>query len=159
MTTVVAACKDCTAEGVTTKRKMATRPDGSLQPGPRCVTHHRAARKRTKNRAHERRIETTYSITPEDYQALYELQGGHCFICGVATGKVRRLSVDHDHKICTDHSPVMGCPKCIRGLLCLRCNQLIGWYGIESLCRAVFYLQNPPARQYFETRIAKAEYL
>jgi len=147
--TVTKPCKDCAVDD---SIKNKNRP--AIYPGPRCTTHHRAEQRRIKNRAHERRIENGYSLTPEDYWALYKLQGGHCFICGVATGKTKRLAVDHDHTICSDHSPLLGCPRCIRGLLCGRCNQMIAIYGIESLCRAVYYLQHPPAREYFETRVA-----
>ncbi len=31
------------------------------------------------------------------YWALYEFQGGKCYVCQVATGKKRRLAVDHEH--------------------------------------------------------------
>ena len=123
------SCKDCTAEGVTTQRP-------APHPGPRCHTHHRAARKRAQANAHARMVQKTYGLTGEQYQALYELQGRVCAICRRATGKVKRLAVDHDHRT--------GEP---RGLLCGPCNVMIGRYGPEGFVRALEYLHNPPARR------------
>ena len=113
-------------------------------PGPRCATHHRAQTKLTMNKAHARRVENSYGITTEQYWTLYDSQGGVCAICRQATGKVRRLAVDHDHAKCLTHPREQGCPRCIRGLLCKRCNQLVAWYGVEKLRRAIDYLTREP---------------
>lgn len=77
-----------------------------------------------------------YGLTPEQYWALYEAQGGACYICQRATGKVRRLAVDHDH--------VTGY---VRGLLCKPCNSILAhlrddWHAAQ---RVVAYLVAPPA--------------
>lgn len=133
-------CKDCIAEGVTTNRS-------APHPGPRCVTHHRAKRKADRLRAHARRTEATYGISGEEYWELYEAQGGRCVICQKATGATKRLAVDHDHSMCDDHPPEKGCPKCIRGILCGPCNQLIGRYDNAALRRAIDYVDNPPAQR------------
>ena len=53
-------CKDCRAEGVRTRRKLATNPDGSLRPGPRCVTHVRAVTKARRERAKDLRVEAIH---------------------------------------------------------------------------------------------------
>jgi hypothetical protein len=37
-------------------------------------------------RAHELHVERTYGLSAEDYAAIYEAQGGRCFICQRATG-------------------------------------------------------------------------
>jgi len=123
-------CVDCIAEGVTTARPIAS---GTRKP--RCATHTRAAKKRAQINAHGRKVETTYGIPGEQYWALYAAQGGVCAICRVATGKVKRLAVDHDH----DTGEV-------RGLLCGPCNQMLGRLGQGSLVRALEYLHDPPAR-------------
>ena len=47
-----------------------------------------------------------YNITLEDYDTLFQLQGGVCAICG-KSAKVSNLAVDHNH--------INGS---IRGLLC-----------------------------------------
>jgi hypothetical protein len=71
-----------------------------------------------------------YSITYDTYIKMLEDQGGVCYLCEMPesfidkkTGKVKALAVDHDHKCC---SRAGSCGKCIRGLLCWNCNQMLG---------------------------------
>lgn len=52
-------------------------------------------------------------LSPDEYEALLEAQGGVCAICGNPPAK-RRLSVDHDHATGK-----------VRGLLCFRCNRAL----------------------------------
>jgi len=63
-------------------------------------------------------------------------QNGVCWICGGKSGK-KRLAVDHDHKTGE-----------VRGLLCKRCNRMLGYYrdNAESFARAAAYLRSPPSR-------------
>lgn len=119
------SCKDC---GSTT-RKLS-------RPGPRCATCRRALKAAQKEAAWARGIKERYGITAEQYWALYEAQGGSCYICQRATGKVRRLSVDHDHA--TGY---------VRGLLCRPCNTVVGRFrdDPDSFDRAAGYLRRPPA--------------
>ncbi len=138
-------CKDCltAADG----RPMHRRP--TPWPGPRCVTHHRIEKKRRGAVAHGRMVAQRYEISAADYAALYEFQGGRCALCRIATGKARRLAVDHDHELAKlhDHPVDQGCAMCIRGLLCKRCNR----YGVPlthlAVERAREYLIHPPARK------------
>jgi hypothetical protein len=139
-------CKDCITEGITTQRKLARNANGDLQPGPRCVTHHRAIKRWRKQRSHELRVEATYGISGEDYRALYSSQEGRCFICKVARGISRKLAVDHDHTKGCGHDPKMGCRNCVRALLCGPCNQAIGRLSPQALARAITVLTNPPAQ-------------
>lgn len=119
------SCKDC---GSTTRALKA--------PGPRCATCLRDLKKAQKRAAHGRWILKTYGLTLEQYEALYEAQGGVCWICQRATGKVRRLAVDHDHK--TGY---------VRGLLCKPCNSVLAHFRDDDItaARAVSYLMYPPA--------------
>lgn len=59
-----------------------------------------------------------YNITLEDYDTLFQLQGGVCAICGKpeTSAKVSNLAVDHNH--------INGS---IRGLLCNKCNRGLGY--------------------------------
>ncbi|APD19224.1 HNH endonuclease [Mycobacterium phage Mitti] len=142
-------CKDCIAEGITTVRKPALDAEGNPVPGKRCVTHWRAVRKARRQRAHERHVERQFSLSPEQYQALYEAQGGRCFICQHATGKSKKLAVDHEHnRPGCDHAPDVGCPECVRCLACTTCNRIVlGRYSVQALARAIVALVNPPARR------------
>lgn len=119
------ACKDC---GSTT-RKLS-------YAGPRCGACHRAVRSSRKDAAHGAYVLKTYGITGDEYWALYEAQGGSCYICQRATGKTKKLAVDHDHA--TGH---------VRGLLCTTCNKFLGHIRDEPLAgtRINTYLRKPPA--------------
>lgn len=122
-------CKDC--------------PEGSRRPaphpGPRCATHHREVTKARREAAHGRAIMERYGLTKEQYEALYEAQGGVCYICRRATGRRKKLAVDHDHK--TGY---------VRGLLCSPCNGMLAHArdDIEMFERAAGYLASPPAHEY-----------
>jgi Recombination endonuclease VII len=142
-------CKDCIAEGVTNWRPPA--PDSGPRT-QRCVTHRRAAKKRARTLAHGRRIMHGYGLTPEQYNLLYQYQGGRCFVCKVATGKTRALAVEHEHNMegCT-HPPEHGCLRCIRALCCKRCNRLVAFLDTGALYRAILLINDPPARKLFGT--------
>ncbi|MGW3992195.1 endonuclease VII domain-containing protein [Amycolatopsis sp. NPDC004772] len=137
-------CVDCIKDGVTTVRPT---PYGGPRT-PLCVTHHRARRKATRERARASRLERVYSISAEAYATLYEAQGGQCALgCG-ATGKTKALAVDHDHSCCPGST---SCGKCVRGLLCGPCNVLLGRFrdSPDPFRRAIEYLADPPARRVF----------
>ncbi len=124
----VQVCKDCKTAGRTGK------PLAAEFPGPRCYTCNRKFKKAQRARTHERYVAKTYGLTDGQYNELYLAQGGRCAICRVATGKTKKLAVDHDHVT-----------NFVRGLLCGPCNQMIGTHNIEALRRAVNYLESPPA--------------
>jgi hypothetical protein len=64
-----------------------------------------------------------YGLTRDDYVNMEKSQNGVCKICGESEKYNKRLSVDHDHLCC---SGIKSCGKCIRGLLCSRCNRGLG---------------------------------
>lgn len=102
--TLKKACKDC---GSTSRALKA--------PGPRCATCQRARRKALSGGSWALGIYKRYGLTADQYWALYGAQGGVCYICEIATGKTKKLSVDHDHA--TGY---------VRGLLCGPCNKMLG---------------------------------
>ena len=57
-----------------------------------------------------------YKLTIEQYSAMI-LSG--CEVCGT----MENLHIDHDHNCCNG---VKTCGKCIRGILCINCNQAEG---------------------------------
>jgi len=83
------------------------------------------------------KLKIKYGITLEDFDKVFEQQGGVCAICGKPetflhqTGVVCRLAVDHNHKTGK-----------IRGLLCRVCNQGLGSFkdNSENLSNAIKYL-------------------
>lgn len=89
-------------------------------------------------------LKTRYGLTLEEYNLLLAKQDGVCAICEQPeimkrSGKVIRLAVDHDHSCCPGKT---SCGKCVRGLLCHNCNQILGRWkdGPLVLERAIFYL-------------------
>lgn len=128
-------------------RPLSLDKDGNPVPGPRCFTHKHARKNELRDKNHAVRLDKIYGITSEFYWALYEAQGGKCYICQRATGKTKKLAVDHDHSCCNGS---VSCGECVRGLLCGPCNQgVIGhlYNSIEALQRAIDYLNDPPARK------------
>ena len=75
-----------------------------------------------------------HGLTPAEVDAMVRLQGGLCAICG---RRGQRLQVDHDHRHCAGR---MGCRRCVRGLLCARCNTALGQLGDLNVERLVAYL-------------------
>lgn len=86
-----------------------------------------------------------YGITTEDYEALLEQQEHCCKICGRTESNGKQLSIDHDHACCPGRK---SCGKCIRGLLCNRCNMGIGYLGedLDRLRAAIGYLMSSHVR-------------
>lgn len=71
-----------------------------------------------------RRTLKRYNLTPESHQVLLNSQAGKCAICENIPKEGENLHVDHDHRCCS--SPKNSCGKCVRALLCDRCNLLLG---------------------------------
>lgn len=140
-------CKDCLGEYREEETRYLLAPDllvrpklpkrDAIHPGPRCVTHHRAWVKGARARAHDKWVCKEYGLSPGDYQRLYEFQGGKCYLCQRASGKARRLAVDHDHKT-----------GLVRGLLCKPCNKVMGHFrdNPDMFERGAHYIRRPPAQ-------------
>lgn len=85
---------------------------------------------RSKEKYRARRLRQQYDLTPEQYDALLQAQGGGCAVCHqppVGT----RLNVDHSHTTGQ-----------VRGLLCRRCNLGIGMFDDDKqrLAASILYL-------------------
>jgi hypothetical protein len=83
-----------------------------------------------------------YHLTRAQFEALLKKQGGRCAICRTKRpgGRYNRWVIDHDHKCCDGP---YSCGKCVRGLLCNRCNHGLGNFADnqKALQRAVIYLE------------------
>jgi hypothetical protein len=81
-----------------------------------------------------RKLLKRYGMTPDEYDAMYEAQGGRCAICNRHETECQRgqLQVDHCHET-----------GVVRGLLCGLCNTAIGKMGDdpERLIVAAHYLR------------------
>lgn len=105
----------------------ASRPGRIRRECKPCHLAYRAAW-RAANRTKVRLL--YYGITDEHYAELLAAQGGVCAICKEPeiaksrhTGEIAALQIDHDHGCCGARQR---CGKCVRGLLCGRCNRALG---------------------------------
>lgn len=82
-------------------------------------------------------MRTRNGMTQEEYDAMLAAQGGVCAICGRADllPKNKRFDIDHCH----------GSGR-VRGLLCRRCNVVLGYVSDDSeiLRAAALYLEREP---------------
>lgn len=90
------------------------------------------------------RLQSRYGITLLDYDKIKAHQGGKCALCGVATGKAKALSVDHDHALEDAGLPMR---ETVRGLLCGPCNRNLGWLEWVGVQKALKYIKRPPAHK------------
>ena len=69
---------------------------------------------------------TKYRLRKEDYLRMAKAQNNKCAACKVAEIEV----VDHNHMCCPG---VKSCGKCVRALLCFKCNYIAGVLEKDSL--------------------------
>lgn len=129
----------------------------------RCKRHYNASYKRARNQPwsgacntcgtgirkgnqycaeHSKRaayMKSRYGVTQEWYEAKLKEQGDACAICKTPKGD-EFFCVDHDHACCTGQQ---SCGKCVRGLLCVNCNWLLGQArdNADTLRAALAYLE------------------
>lgn len=87
----------------------------SVRIAARKRSHYR--NNRDKARAYD--LKHRYNLSIEEYIAILESQGGVCPGCGAEDPN----QVDHDHSCCSGEK---SCGKCVRGILCHRCNKGLG---------------------------------
>lgn len=80
-----------------------------------------------------------HGLTAGQYWAMFEAQGGVCAICRKPQEGRASLPVDHDHACC---DRPFSCGRCVRALLCHRCNAGLGHFNDdpELLRVAIGYL-------------------
>lgn len=86
-------------------------------------------------RKYKRFIKKTYDFSFEQYEEMFDRQGGCCAICKskVSSTRTSRLFIDHCHDTLK-----------IRGLLCSQCNHGLGLFKDSStlLKKAIEYLES-----------------
>lgn len=78
-----------------------------------------------------------FNITENERDCISVFQGGACAICRkslTVKNEPLKLVIDHDHA-----------DGLIRGLLCFRCNIMLGSLNISFVRMILDYLSNPPA--------------
>ena len=116
-------CKSCTSERrknwyqQNREREIARVKAWQQQNAARINAYHRSQRERPEVKARERdgHLRRKFGITIEQYDAMFEEQGGVCFICRRPPTEGISLHVDHYHATGRN-----------RGLLCFRCNNALG---------------------------------
>lgn len=86
------------------------------------------------------RLQRSYGITVDQYDAMLAAQDGGCAICGDVPKNGQSLPVDHDHACCPGRKK--SCGQCVRGLLCEDCNRVLGMFrdDRERFQSAITYL-------------------
>lgn len=107
------------------------------------------AERRAYRRTHRAKIRATnlkslYGLSVAEYEALFKTQNGRCAICQNIPKEGTPLQVDHKHSL-RERKTVRqrGHPSEVRGLLCLRCNSLLG-HALDNpaiLYHAIDYLR------------------
>jgi hypothetical protein len=124
-------CSKCkTRKPIYDFNKNRSKKDGLSSQCKLCIS--KCGRKpRSKQKKFETNLKYRFNLTLEQYDKMYDAQDGVCKICKGVNKDGRRLAVDHDHKTGK-----------IRGLLCVKCNRLLGLAGdsVISLTRAINYL-------------------
>ncbi len=97
------------------------------------ATHYEKNKQKYKDTARSNRLRISFSMSVDDYEAMYKAQKGACGLCEKQHMGGRRLAVDHDHKTGK-----------IRALLCGNCNRGIGYLGDDAalLRKAADYLDS-----------------
>lgn len=109
--------------------------DGLFSYCRECWNHLKRTKYHDKDYEHRRVISSNYGVSREEYEAMFEAQGGCCAICGIhasdTTGRGKRLQVDHKHATGE-----------VRALLCNMCNAGLGMFVDDParLQRAIKYL-------------------
>jgi hypothetical protein len=127
-------CKVCDAAAA--KKYRTEHPEMREKARLKAVEYRKTARGIANTKRN--RLKCRYNITVEEYDHMFEQQGGLCAICGKPetakhqSGCVAHLAVDHDHKTGN-----------VRGLLCRRCNFIVGYAkdSKEVLLRAALYME------------------
>ena len=95
-------------------------------------------------KARVKRLLDMFKLTIEKWETIRVFQNDQCAICGKPPQPGRRLATDHDWLTGE-----------VRGLLCNRCNTLLGKierasrsglpWTLDELKRMIAYRENPPA--------------
>lgn len=121
-------CKKCGVEKSEHEFQLKRHKDRRWREGTYKDCKNAAIREKRKNDPNQRLRERSnmrrykYGMSNEDVDAMLEKQGG-CAICGTMD-PIGEWCIDHDHSCCPQEHKT--CGDCVRGILCRKCNLLIG---------------------------------
>lgn len=87
-------------------------------------------RSRNPGRSRRWHLAANYGITPEQWDEMFRAQGSRCAVCETTQPDRRGWSTDHDHET-----------GAVRGILCHRCNIIIGSLGDTKERVDAYYAQ------------------
>lgn len=123
----------------------------------RVLTHGRSVNPEVKARWRQEYKLKRYGLTQEDFDRLLEEQDYACGMChepfkgwgppeeSTPLDERDQIFIDHDHACCpvSPSAQTRCCGKCVRGVLCFRCNTALGYIELYGdLARA--YLRQKP---------------
>lgn len=83
----------------------------------------------------DRYIKRMYGVSRESWEAYLESQGNCCAICKTDDpGHSNGWATDHDHSCCPGEKT---CGRCVRAILCQRCNASVGFIETHPDLEAV----------------------
>lgn len=83
-------------------------------------------RSETPEQGRQYRLKGLYGLTPEEFGDILISQGCGCAICATKNPGKKGWHVDHNHACCPGKR---SCGKCVRGILCAKCNVAIAMLG------------------------------
>ncbi len=140
------ACKDChhlyetSPERRTVKARQA-REHRAKNPEPRKAYYRRWIAQNPDGPT-DQYLKYRFGFGIDKFREMAAAQDWVCALCSRPENGDRRLSVDHDHSCCPGNKGKT-CGKCVRGLVCQRCNNVLGnsQDNIRTLERAVDYIR------------------
>ena len=97
-----------------------------LRNSPKEREYQKNYRDNNKDKRKNGMLKLRFNLTLEDYNLMFDAQGGVCKICGqIETAKKNKNKNDEVRMLCVDHDHNTGE---VRGLLCNKCNVALGHY-------------------------------
>jgi hypothetical protein len=118
-------CSGCkTPKHIDEFSKSSKRKDGLQSVCKACSKDFKNAwRQGNKEKIFYNRLYSKYRLRREDYLKLLKKQNDSCATCFTTFSEIP--CIDHDHACCKGER---SCGKCVRGLLCQKCNKILGWF-------------------------------